>query len=379
MDVVSGDNFNIFKVLKLSTSEVRTHSAFLAELLNAQGEHLQGSIFLDLFLETLNQKISSAHFEGKFNNFISNQSNATAEFFAGIKTDESGGYIDILIEDKIKNKIIIENKIYAGDQEKQLFRYHHHDQNALLIYLTLEGHEASEYSTNNVLQKDIHYITISYINEIIQWLEKCQCAMVEKPIIRETIKQYLILIKSLTHQSKTNKMDTELIELLLKNDNYESALLIGNAIENLRSQIDLKISASIGRQFKEKYQASEEQDEVLLFKYNEYFIYYRLSFEGGEYRFYIMPWKTKFGCATEKDVVAIQTALRGKRFEDYYLFYNMNYSAWVVSKVGIQIRNSENFLKLYDQETCDKYVKDMIEEGEVFRNHVLNVCKDFIQ
>ena len=34
-----GENFNIFRVLGLSTSEVRLHSAFLAELLNPNGDH----------------------------------------------------------------------------------------------------------------------------------------------------------------------------------------------------------------------------------------------------------------------------------------------------------------------------------------------------
>ncbi|MGY4536810.1 hypothetical protein ACVW0P_001224 [Mucilaginibacter sp. UYNi724] len=33
----SGDNFNIFKILELESSEVRLHSRFLAELLNSFG------------------------------------------------------------------------------------------------------------------------------------------------------------------------------------------------------------------------------------------------------------------------------------------------------------------------------------------------------
>ncbi|MGL4721781.1 MAG: PD-(D/E)XK nuclease family protein [Desulfovibrionaceae bacterium] len=51
--------------------------------------------------------------------------------------------------------IIIENKIYAGDQENQLQKYKNIVKNSsipleniYIIYLTLEGKEASEYSTN---------------------------------------------------------------------------------------------------------------------------------------------------------------------------------------------------------------------------------------
>ena len=40
-----GENFNIFKVLGLSSSEVRLHSAFLAELLNPNGDHWKESQF----------------------------------------------------------------------------------------------------------------------------------------------------------------------------------------------------------------------------------------------------------------------------------------------------------------------------------------------
>ena len=47
----SGENFNIFKVLGLSTSEVRLHSAFLAELLDSKGSHGMGASFLRAFLE----------------------------------------------------------------------------------------------------------------------------------------------------------------------------------------------------------------------------------------------------------------------------------------------------------------------------------------
>lgn len=38
----NGDFFNIFSILKMETDEVKTHSAFLAELLNPKGSHGQG-------------------------------------------------------------------------------------------------------------------------------------------------------------------------------------------------------------------------------------------------------------------------------------------------------------------------------------------------
>lgn len=49
----AGDNYNLFKVIGLTSEEVRIHSAFLANLLNPQAEHGQKSKFLKLFCEQL--------------------------------------------------------------------------------------------------------------------------------------------------------------------------------------------------------------------------------------------------------------------------------------------------------------------------------------
>jgi hypothetical protein len=57
MAELTGENFNVFKVLGLTTNEVRTHSAFIAELLNPKGSHGQKDVFLKLFLEVLDIKL----------------------------------------------------------------------------------------------------------------------------------------------------------------------------------------------------------------------------------------------------------------------------------------------------------------------------------
>lgn len=50
---LSGERFNIFKLLKVEASEVRLHSTFIAELLNTRGSHGFKNAFLDLFLTQL--------------------------------------------------------------------------------------------------------------------------------------------------------------------------------------------------------------------------------------------------------------------------------------------------------------------------------------
>ena len=111
-----GEFFNIFSILKMETDEVNTHSAFLAELLNPKGSHGQQDLFLRKFLETI------VHTD-KLN--IQN-AQVCMEFTIGPISEnyETGGRIDILIHlPKAKYLILIENKINAGDQKLQLFRY----------------------------------------------------------------------------------------------------------------------------------------------------------------------------------------------------------------------------------------------------------------
>ena len=75
--------------------------------------------------------------------------------------------------------IIIENKIYAYDQEEQLFKYYnkiisenYKKENIFIYYLTLDGREPSLNSIQNlVIGKDIR--CISYKEEILEWIKHC--------------------------------------------------------------------------------------------------------------------------------------------------------------------------------------------------------------
>ena len=112
----NGDFFNIFSILNIETDEVKTHSAFLAELLNPKGSHGQGNIFIDEFVKNI------LH----INNLDTKNAEVTVEYSIGQITEDykQGGRIDILIRfHKPDFLILIENKIDAGDQPYQLFRY----------------------------------------------------------------------------------------------------------------------------------------------------------------------------------------------------------------------------------------------------------------
>ena len=107
-----GEHFNVFSVLRMETAEMETHSAFLASLLNPDGDHGMKDAFLESFIA----KTGCADL-----NLVADRCAVQVEHFTG------DGRIDILIADNLEHKaIVIENKIYASDQDAQLKRYHNY-------------------------------------------------------------------------------------------------------------------------------------------------------------------------------------------------------------------------------------------------------------
>jgi hypothetical protein len=227
---LTGENFNVFRIIKLGSAEVRMHSAFLAELLNPNGSHGQKDIFLKLFIEIFcyrQNKIDTA------------SCNVVIEKYIGrLNTEKSeGGKIDILITDKSGNQIIIENKIFAGDQINQILRYAKHNSKADLVYLSLDGKEPEIYSSAH-LKSGKDYICRSYTTHITQWLELCRQQVAILPIIRESITQYLNLVKYLTNQTLNDSMKDEIATLL--SNNLEASFIIFDNLDNFKQNIDFR-------------------------------------------------------------------------------------------------------------------------------------------
>jgi len=222
--------FNIFKICGVNHKE-NSHSSILAEFLRTDGTHGFKEKFLEAFLDVLkSEKIINDQF-----NFHSTNASVYTEFVI------NNGRIDILITNKAKQAIIIENKIYASDQYQQLKRYNTYGENEfnsnfILLYLTLYGNEASEESS-----KDVDYVQISYSDIIIKWLDKCIEISARNAIVRETLIQYINHIKELTDQSMTTQNNDELIELLSKKENIQAALLIGDNINAIKNHLVNKI------------------------------------------------------------------------------------------------------------------------------------------
>lgn len=169
-------DYNIFHILNIYTYEEKTHTPFLKNLLQPDGTHGQGGLFLRSFIERFIPEEKRENFKlEKESDYIVDE-----EYHTG------WGRLDIYIHSKDQKKrfgIVIENKIYASDQSNQLDRYRqfltksYKDKQMVLFYLTVGGKDVSDHaidkenSEKELNGKDV--LNISYKNGIKTWLEEC--------------------------------------------------------------------------------------------------------------------------------------------------------------------------------------------------------------
>jgi hypothetical protein len=234
----SGEHFNLFNILGIGHYEVRTHSPILAALLNPRGSHGQGAVFLKKFLERL-ERLAIPPFDAES---------------ARVRTEVSAGdlgRIDIVLTDADNHAIFIENKIYASLQENQLARYHEHNPNATLLFLTLNGDDPSDWKTNAAYEKqdfkDV-FRAIAYSDDIVGWLDACRKESATAHGVREVITQYINLVKHLTHQSTSTRMNQEIIKFITKDDTgatYLAYASLRNAEGDIRKAIIDKVNVQM--------------------------------------------------------------------------------------------------------------------------------------
>ena len=256
----TGGNFNVFSILDRERKEVTTHSAIIAELLNPHGSHGQETSFLKLFLGQLLEKLQEdqkAQLEQLREKLEQIQKDELDKFKVEVETPKKNkkgdelGRIDILIESHgLKSGdvcIVIENKIDAEDQERQLGRYYEYaldtGKEPGVIYLTLEGGEPKEktlygsepykikmsccemsptatgvcpqtprQSDCRMLPKDT-VVCLSYEKFIGAWLDACIKEIAHIPQIRETLHQYQMTVRKLI-EKPTEQLPPEVEDIL---------------------------------------------------------------------------------------------------------------------------------------------------------------------
>lgn len=225
------NDYNVMTSLLRQSDEVRLHSRFIYSLINPDGKHYQNSFFLKSFLDVLDIKEFDCE-------------NAT------VKREFEN--IDLYITDGCKH-IIIENKIHAYDQDRQISRYikilkantveDDVFDKIYVIYLTLNARAPSKASLDewhiegNYIKNgtnSISYKNITYKTDVLSWINKI---LVDTNLIPEniyhSIKSYQEVIERLTRTKGSNLMTIE--EYLLDDRNIENLKISGEISKKFKS------------------------------------------------------------------------------------------------------------------------------------------------
>lgn len=181
--------FNIFRLLGVISDEVNTHSVFLADLLNPAGPHAQKFLFLDAFWQMCIDKYNDTDFP------IPERDNHNEYWRIEREKWTNYGRLDLVISNsKLSYLLVIENKIYAPEQEDQLLRYSKwlnsqkiYFKQRAIIYLTPTGDDSCTAG-------DYSYFSMSYQEHIYTWLDSVQ-ASIEASRVQESVRQYMEIIK----------------------------------------------------------------------------------------------------------------------------------------------------------------------------------------
>ena len=274
-------SFNVFAVLRSASDEVNLHSRFLHALLD-HVDRLSGE------RENLEEFVRGV---------------AQAEDFAvaSARAEREPNHIDLLISNG-HQAIVVENKIWAGDQEQQLQRYRdalvHQGYDAAsirLLYLTPHGHEPSEQSVGEIPADQVQLV--SYERDLRDWLIGCQRRAFDDPGLRESIAQYLRLILRMTNNDHETEHMNELKELLLRDDNVVLGSQISRSLVDAEADLAKAFYDIVDRVLREVIEDLPEVDPV----------YAKLAEEG-----------------------AIRRCVRGRGWSlDSGLYYRFSESAWL--------------------------------------------------
>ncbi|MEP1551681.1 MAG: PD-(D/E)XK nuclease family protein [Paraglaciecola sp.] len=258
------NNYNILTAVLNEHDEVRLHSNMLFSFLDPKGEHFQDTLFLDKFIDVI--KAESLGFEVNIQN---------------CSVYKEYRNIDLYITDGDKH-IIIENKIYASDQENQVVRYLKiiQEENSkasvmdiLLVYLSLDRRKPSQYSLNEFTingdyveslsgKKQALYKSISYQKEIIDWLDSCQHEVQNITNLNAALGDYKNVIDKLNNNYQEKVMS--LSEYILKDkSSYELAFELKNNLPKAQEKIANDFFESLRKALFDELKRVQKDDWVI--------------------------------------------------------------------------------------------------------------------
>ncbi|MEE3503717.1 PD-(D/E)XK nuclease family protein [Acidiphilium acidophilum] len=242
-------------------------SKILAWLLDPQGTHGQSGKFLRLLFDAIGMEIKT------------DECNR-----AEIQTEHSieNGRLDIVVR-MASFRLIIENKPWAVDQQRQIQRYFEHlDQNDrsdyAIIYLTSKGTTPSTDSISDeerklrITNKQLHIW--AYETKVIEWLAQCriQCRSDRVSMFIDEFSRYILVVFS---GVRDKTMDDHILdEIMSKPDRVSASMQIIGMAENIKKRLLFKLCDDIARLLPEKnvkimFKQDKEETTAITMEYSE--------------------------------------------------------------------------------------------------------------
>ena len=195
-----GTDYNIFSLLDAERDEVGIHELMLFTILNFKTDYRVKNEFIQQLLI----------YFGVPKSFQKEEWKVEKEHYT------SEGRIDLFLRTTGKHKkcIVIELKIDAEDQKRQLERYEEYVctknyEDYRIIYLTLDGREPSPQSMGNMKQNKL--LCMSFEEHILPWLEECIHICQEYEIESSFIQQYRILLQKIVGEENMQEKICDLV------------------------------------------------------------------------------------------------------------------------------------------------------------------------
>lgn len=353
------NDFNLLTTVLKYHDEVRLHSRMIGKLLDPNGKHYQGSLFLEVFLEKLDLK-----------NWGMDLSNTTVQ----IEYKD----IDLYITDGNKH-LIIENKIWAADQPCQIMKYiniiveENSDQSLInkearddsvtvfldknllrVVYLTPRKKDVPDehgrdgeyiYYTgsddqlkkcskrnntellvpNGLKKYKAKYQKVGYINVILPWLIQCRKEIRNITNLNESIGQYIDVVKRVNGNYQGNVMIIE--EELLKKTNKEKlflALELDKRMNKIKRDVLVDFFDNLSKKLEEK--SYSDLTEIILPKENRFYgkhvsknygLVFDCDFKNNKYLFVkVAKYGLYYGVICSDQINDL--VKRGKKLEKFY-------------------------------------------------------------
>jgi hypothetical protein len=200
----TGEKYNLFRIMRTGMDEVKI-CRVLAELLNPEGSHGRGDLYLKRFVERI----------GAINSVYEKIGDETAWVDAEYPTN-TGRRIDIVIGN---GKIFapVEVKIRAGDQPAQVADYFafaktKNECHVPVIYLTVDGCQPNDPG----VVEGTHYERLSFDYDILPWLNECLEETPKESRVLDNIAQLIEAVALFCGIAEDTKMNDEILELITK-------------------------------------------------------------------------------------------------------------------------------------------------------------------